>query len=144
MQAREIFQSIPSWRKLSGITMKPLIAFKILRYTKLVSAEFEHIEKQRIDLAYKISGTPRDQNVKLDPGTSELAEFQRRFNEVLDTESTLPLIRLDLETVVNALDGKEDVLTVSDLANLEVFFQYSEPPQDEVITEDVGGGEVIG
>ncbi len=144
MQAREIFQSIPSWRKLSGITMKPKIAFKILRYTKLVSAEFEHIEKQRVDLAYEISGTPRNQDVKLEPDTPELLEFQRRFNEVLDTESTLPLIRLDLETVVNALDGKEDVLTVSDLANLEVFFQYSEPPQDEVITEDVGGGEVIG
>ncbi len=133
MQAREIFQSIPSWRKLSGITMKPLIAFKILRYTKLVSAEFEHIEKQRVDLAHEISGTSRDQNVKLEPDTPELLEFQRRFNEVLDTESTLPFLRLDLETVVNALDGKEDVLTVSDLANLEVFFQYPEPPKDDVI-----------
>lgn len=133
MKAREIFQSIPSWRKLSDITMKPLIAFKILRYMKLVSAEFEHIEKQRVDLAYEISKTPRDQNVKLEPETPELAEFQQRFNRVLDTESTLPFLRLDLETVINALDGKEDVLTVSDLANLEPFFQYPEPPEDEVI-----------
>ena len=140
MKAREIFQSIPSWRKLSDITMKPLIAFKILRYTKLVSAEFEHIEKQRVDLAYKISETPRNQNAKLEPGTPELLEFQRKFSEVLNTESTLPFLRLDLETVINALDGKEDVLTVSDLANLEVFFQYPEPPEDEVIDAATDGG----
>ncbi len=142
MKALGIFQSIQSWQKLAGIVMKPLIAFKILRYTKLVSAEFEHIEKQRVDLAYEISGTPRDQNVKLDPGTPELAEFQRRFSEVLNTENTLPLLRLDLETVVNALDGKEDVLTVSDLATLEVFFQYPEPPEDD--NEDEINTAVIG
>ena len=124
MKAIEIFQSISSWHKLANVTMKPLIAFKILRYTKLIGAEHEHIEKQRVDLAYEISGTPRNQNVQLEPNTPELADFQRRFSEVLNTESTLPLLRLDLETVVNALDGKEDVLTVSDLAFLEPFFQY--------------------
>lgn len=137
MKAFEIFQSIKSWQKLAGIVMKPAIAFKILRYTKLVSAEFEHIEKQRVDLAYEVSGTPRDQNVQLEPETPELVEFQRRFSEVLNTESTLPLLRLDLETVVNALDGKEDVLTVSDLATLEPFFQYSDPAVDGVIDVEV-------
>lgn len=141
MKAVEVFQSIQTWQKLAGIVMKPVIAFKILRYTKLVSAEFEHIEKQRVDLAYEISGTPRDKNVKLEPGTSELMEFQQRFSEVLDVETTLPLLRLDLETVVTALDGKEDVLTVQDLAMLEPFFQYPEPPQNDVI--DVEAGEVI-
>ncbi len=140
MKAREVFLSIQSWQKLAGIIMKPAIAFKILRYTKLVSAEFEHIEKQRVDLAYEISGIPRDQNVEFKPEAPELADFQRRFSAVLNEESTLPLLRLDLETVVNALDGKEDVLTVSDLANLEPFFQYPEPPESDVI--DVEAVEV--
>ena len=140
MNAFVIFQSVQAWRKLAGVVMKPAVAFKILRYTKLVNAEVEHIEKQRIDLAYEISKVPRDKDVKLEPDTPELAEFQRRFSEVLNTESTLPLLRLDLETVVDALDGKDDVLSVQDLAMLEPFFQYPEPPEDDVI--DVEAVEV--
>ena len=140
MNAFVIFQSVQAWRKLAGVVMKPAVAFKILRYTKLVNAEVEHIEKQRIDLAYEISKVPRDKDVKLEPDTPELAEFQRRFSEVLNEESTLPLLRLDLETVVDALDGKDDVLSVQDLAALEVFFQYPEPPESDVI--DVEAVEV--
>lgn len=142
MKAFQIFQSMQSWQKLANVTLKPKIAFKILRYTKLVDAEFQHIEKQRVAIAYEVSGTEEGKDVKIEPGTPQAIEFSRRFNEVLNEESTLTLLRLDLETVVNALDGKDDVISVQDLAVLEPFFQYPEPPEDNVI--DVEAVEVAG
>lgn len=140
MKAFQIFHSMKSWQKLANVALKPKIAFQILRYTKLVDAEFQHIEKQRIAIVYEVSGTPEGQSIEADENSPWMPEFYHRFNEVLQQESTLSLLRLDLETVVNALDGKDDVVSVSDLAILEPFFQYPEPPLDDAI--DVEAVEV--
>lgn len=127
MKSIEVFQSIAAWQKLSNVVMRPAVAFKILRYTKEVSAEHEHIEKQRVALAYEISGTPEGEEVKIEPDTPEAIEFSKKFNEVLLEESTLkPITGIDLEMIVDALAGKDDVITVADLAALEPFFLSSE------------------
>lgn len=131
MKSVEVFQSISAWQRLSNVVMRPAVAFKILRYTKEVGAEHEHIEKQRIALAYEISGTKEGEEVKIEPNTPEAMEFSRRFNEVLFEESALkPIVGIDLEMIVDALAGKDDVLSVSDLAALEPFFQSNPPGED--------------
>jgi hypothetical protein len=118
----QVFQSIEAWQKLSGINMKPKLALKILRYTKLVSDEHGHAEKLRTALIHEITGTKDGEQAKIEPDTPELAMFMKKFNEVMLMESDLPQLDMDLEEVVNAVDEKDESLTVNDLAILGPFF----------------------
>lgn len=125
----QVFQSIAAWQKLSGINMKPKLALKILRYTKLVSAEHEHAEKMRVALIHEVTNTKEGEQAKIEPNTPEFAAYVEKFNAVLTTESDLQPLNLDFEEVVNAVDEKDEALSVSDLALLEVFFEV--PPRQE-------------
>lgn len=122
----QVFNSISAWQKLSGVNMRPKLALKVLRYTKLVSDEHSHAEKMRTALIYEVSGAKEGEDVKLEPGTPELAAFVEKFNEVLQTESDLQPLDMDLSDVVEAVDEKDESLTVSDLALLEPFFLCDE------------------
>jgi len=127
----EIFQSIAAWQKLSAVNMKPKLAYKILKYTKLVSAEHEIAEKQRVALIYEITGAKEGEDAKIEPDTPEFVEYVGKFNEVMMTESVLKKLDVDFEEVVNAVDDKDESLTVSDLAMLEPFFDTMEQVPDE-------------
>lgn len=118
----EIFQSIAAWQKLSGINLRAKLAYKLLKYTALVSAEHAIAEKQRVALIHEITGTKEGENAKIEPDTPELTEYVQKFNEVMLTESTLEQLQMDFEEVVNAVDEKDESLSVSDLAMLEPFF----------------------
>ncbi len=122
MNLGTIFQSIESWRKLSNVNMKPAVAYKILKYTKLVSAEHEIAEKQRVALLRDITGTADGEDAKIEPNSPEFVEYVKRFDEIMSQESSLDKIGLGLDAVIAALDGKDDVLSVADLAKLEPFF----------------------
>lgn len=122
----QIFQSIDSWRKLSGINMKPKLAYKILKYTKLVTAEYEIAEKQRVALIHEVTGTKDGEDAKIEPGTPELQEYVGRFNEVMVTESTLEQLDMNLSDAIDAVDEKNETLTINDLALLEPFFTDGE------------------
>lgn len=118
----QIFQSIAAWQKLSGINLQAKLAYKILKYTKLVQAEHEIAEKQRIGLIHTITDTKEGEDAKIEPDTPEFVAYIKEFNEVMLTESTLKPLDMDFEEVVNAVDEKDESLTVSDLALLESFF----------------------
>ena len=118
----QIFSSIESWRKLSGVNMKPTVAYAILKYTALVTNEAEIVEKQRTALIHEVSGTEPGTEVKLGPEEPGWEKFVAGFNDILSQESSLGQIDIGMETVIDALDGKDDVLSVSDLARLEPFF----------------------
>jgi len=127
----QIFQSLDSWRKLSSVNLKPKIAYAILKYTKLVSDEHAIAEKQRVALIHEITATKEGEDAKIEPGTPEFAEYVAKVNEIMLQESSLDPINLELEEVVNALDGKDDVLSISDLALLEPFFSSPDTgPED--------------
>ncbi len=137
MQLGQIFSSIESWRKLSVVNLKPKIAYAIFKYTALVTAEAEVVEKQRTALIYEVTGTESGTEVKLGPGEPGWDLFVQGFNEILSQESDLKPIDMDMEEVVDALDGKDDVLSVSDLARLEVFFSTpAEPSPPTKLDED--------
>jgi len=118
----QIFQSIEAWKKLSAVNMKPAVAYKILKYTKLVAAEHEIAETQRVALIREVTGTADGEDAKIEPGSPEFVEYVTKLNEVMSQESDLPKIGIDLDAIISALDGKDDVLSVSDLAMLEPFF----------------------
>ena len=118
----QIHLSIKSWKKLSNVNLKPKIAYKILKYTKLVNDEYEIAEKQRVALIREITNTADGQDAKIEPDSPELVEYVREFNEIMVQESSLGQVSLGFEEVIDALDGKADVLSVTDLAILEPFF----------------------
>ena len=134
MKCAEVFQSIASWRKLSGISMKPRYALGILRYTKIVSAEYDNIEKLRVALAYRVSGAEPGSMIKIAPDTPEAREFAEKFSEILSADADIATIYgISLDQIIDAMDGKEDSLTVTDLAMLEPFFLDSsiDPPKPD-------------
>jgi len=118
----QIFQSMPSWRKLSAVNMKPAVAYKILKYTKAVDAEYEVAEKQRVALIHEITGTKEGEQASIEPDSPMMPEYVGKLNEIMSQEVSLQKIDLDFDEVVSVLDGKDDVLSVSDLAMLEPFF----------------------
>ena len=130
MKLGQIFQSIESWRKLSAVNLKPKIAYAILKYTKLVGDEHAIAEKQRVTLIHEITDTKDGEDAKIEPGSPEFVEYVTKLNEIMAQESELKPIDLELEEVVNALDGKDDVLSITDLAMLEPFFVSSDVVPD--------------
>lgn len=117
-----VFQSVAAWQKLSSINLRAKLAYKLLKYTNLVSAEHTIANKQREALIYEITGTKEGQEAKIEPNTPEFLEYVEKFNAVMQTESDLQPLDMDFEEVVNAVDEKDESLTVSDLALLEPFF----------------------
>ncbi len=119
----EIFQAMESWKKLSAVPMKPSLGYRLLKYTKLVSAEYEVAEKQRVELIREISGTKEGQDAKIEPDTPEFKEYVKRFQEVLTVETALKQVDVKFDRVMKAVGEIDGVLTVTDLATLEPFFK---------------------
>lgn len=127
----QIFQSFSAWQKLAGINMRPRLAYKILKYTKAVSAEYDIAESQRKALIREITGTRGGEDARIEPNTPEIQVYVSKFNEIMLTEVSLDRIDLALADVVDAVDEKDETLTVQDLALLEPFFSdYEEPTED--------------
>lgn len=122
MNCGNVFGSIKAWQKLSAVSMKPLLAYKILKYTKEVAAEHDVIEKQRLAMVYKITGAQPGQEIRLDPDTEEFTEYVTRLQEILAVETNLKPIELDFEEVIKSVDKENESLSISDLAVLEPFF----------------------
>lgn len=135
MKCGQVHQSIEAWRKLSNIPLRPQVGLKILRYSKLITAEYDVIEKQRIVAIREVAGVEEGEDVQIPPDSPKFAKCVERINELMQEDSTLPLLELDLETVIDTLDGKDNILSVSDLAVLEPFFELRDEVLDvEVIT----------
>lgn len=124
----QVFQSITAWQKLSAINLRAKLAYKLLKYTALVSAEHAIAEKQRVALIHEVTETKEGEEAKIEPNTPEFAKYVEKFNAVMLTESDLRPLVMDFEEVVNAVDEKDESLTVSDLAMLEPFFATPEKP----------------
>jgi hypothetical protein len=122
----QVFQSVGAWRKLSAVNLKPKIAYAILKYTKLVSEEHAIAEKQRVMLIHEITKTNEGEKASIEPDTPEFMEYISGLNEIMSQESSLKKIDINMDVVIDALDGKDDVLSVSDLAMLEPFFAAKE------------------
>jgi len=127
MNCGQIYNSLRSWQKLSGINMRPKLAYKVLCYTRLVSLEFVIINSQRERAIREVSGISSG-DVEIAPDTLQAAECNRVVQEIFDVGSALPQIDLCLSDTIDAVDEKDETLTVQDLAFLEPFFQdYVEP-----------------
>lgn len=118
MNLGQILQSVEIWRKLSAFAIKPSLAYKILKYGKLVSEEAGLVIEQRKVLISELNlseGMARD-----DPA---LQEFSDRYRKILSTEAFFSTIDVSLEEVLSQVEEKGGVFSVTDLALLEPFFR---------------------
>ncbi len=127
----QIYQSTEAWRKLSSVSMHPMMAYKVLKYTKLVEAEYAVADKQRVGLIHEITSTKDGEDAKIEPGTPEFTTYVERLNEIMVVESTLKQIKVDFEDVLKAIGDKDDILSVGDLALLEPFFRSENSDKKE-------------
>lgn len=121
MLLRQVFESFSVWNMLATVSMEPLVTYKILKYIKLVEAEYLIADNYRVALTYKITNTRDIEEAQIKPNTPEYVEYVARFDEILSVECTLEKFDLTLETVLESI--REDyTLTVQDLILLEPFF----------------------
>lgn len=134
MKLGNVFNAMRSWGALASMKMNPQVAYKILKYLRLVSAESDIIEKQRIALVHEITNTKEGEAVQIKPDTDEFREYIARFNEVLFTESDLKPCDLYFNEVMEALNNDQnEVLSIQDMLLLEPFFAE---PKDIINLED--------
>jgi len=125
MQLGHIFQSIQSWQTLAALKMHPQTAYQILKYSKLIAAEYEIAEKQRVALIREITGITEG-DATIEPGTDQFTDYVTRFNEILATESDLKPYNGSLYDVLAAVGKNQDnALSAQNIAQLEVFFKVA-------------------
>ena len=121
MNLGQVLQSVESWRKLSAFAIKPSLAYKILKYGKLVSEEAGLVIEQRKVLVCELS--PTEEMTQDNP---ILQEFSLQYQEILSTESSLDKLDVSFAEVLSQVEKKGAVLSVTDLALLEPFFLCDE------------------
>jgi len=123
MKLAEIFVARDAWKQLTGLKLSAHTAYRLLKYAKRVTAEYDVIEQQRGKLIRDAAGTKEGEDASLKPGTPEYSAFVADFGAVLDTESDLKPSDMTLDFLLDMI-GKEqgNALSAQDLAQLEPFF----------------------
>jgi len=124
MKLGQIVMARESFQRLSTLRMPPQTAYRLLKYLKLVTAESEVIERQRINLLRDVSGTKDGEDVNLAPGTPEHTRFLVEYSAALETESDLKPFDMMMDALLATLEAeKGNVLSAADLAAVEPFFE---------------------
>src|SRR5260221_9907868 len=104
-----------------------MLAYRLMKYERKLSAELEVCETQRQQCVCEVAGvkhgSPEADNVSLAFGTSEYESFLSKFNEFLINESDLAPVGVNMDSLVETLDSQDgNTITENDLALLEPFF----------------------
>lgn len=134
----QIWNSRPAWTTLSALRKPPGLAYRLLKYERLLDVEIATIEKARIEMITKAAGAEPGTEVTLGQGP-ELDAFVKEFVAFLDTDSELQPFDLDMDGLMAALDSQAgNTLAESDLAALEPFFtQPAELPVGAAFRESL-------
>ena len=118
-----MFSSREAWARLAALRMPPHTAYRVLKYAKLVQAEYDVIEQQRGKLIREAAGVKDGEDVTLKPDTPEYAVFVSEFMAMLETDSDLKPFDMKLAALLDVL-GKDqgNTLSAQDLGQLEPFF----------------------
>lgn len=124
MKLVSVFSANQAFGKLSQMRLSPKIAYAILKYVRKVAAEYEIIEKCRVDLIHELTNTNADESANIEPGTKEHSEYCERFSAILETESDLKVCDIKLDDVIESLSGDSiNALTAQEIGALEPFFK---------------------
>jgi hypothetical protein len=111
------------WRKILQLRVKPAMAYTLLKYSRLIEAEFAIVETTRVALIHELTNTKEGEEVTLQPGTDAYKAYVDRFSAILDVDSELKPSELKFDTLLSALaDDQTNILSATDLGVLEPFF----------------------
>jgi len=123
MKLGDVFQAASSWQALTALKMAPAVAYKLLKYAKLVSAEHDIAERHRVLLIHELTKTKEGENANIQPGTPEFVDYVDLFGAILELECDLAPCSLKMDEVLAAISAEQvNVLSVRDLGTLEPFF----------------------
>jgi hypothetical protein len=123
MKLADIFIARDAWQHATALRLPAHTAYRLLKYAKRVTAEYDVIEHQRSQLIRAAAGVKEGEGVSLQPGTPEYEQFVQDFGAVLDTDSDLKPCDITLSALLDLI-GKDqgNTLSVQDLGQLEPFF----------------------
>ena len=122
MKLGAILLARESFPRLASLRLPPQSAYRLLKYLKLVAAESEVIEQQRVALLRSVSGISQG-DVALQPGTPEHTAFLNEFDALLGTDSDLKPFGMTMDAMIAAVAADQgNVLSAADLNQLEPFF----------------------
>lgn len=143
MTLLQIWNSRPAWITLSELRKPPGIAYRLLKYERLVDAEFAVITKSRDAMITKAAGVEAGQFASLQPDSPEYAAFSAELTAFLATESELQPCDLDMDALLAALDTQAgNSIAEGDLALLEPFF--TQPVEAANVIEPIGSAFMAG
>ena len=122
MKLLQVYSSNAIWSKLTGMRLSPKMAYDVLKYAKLVFAEYDIVEKTRVALIHEITDTREGESASIEPGTPSHTEYVERFSATLDIESDLKPSALKFDALIADLDARCNALTIQEIAALESFF----------------------
>jgi len=122
MKLANVLMARDAWKRLAGLKLPPATAYRLLKYAKLVTAELELIEQQRVKLICEIAGVKEGENATIEPGTPKHTEFVIRYTAALDVETDLKQCDMKMDDLLATLMSESNTLSVEDLGNLEPFF----------------------
>ncbi len=122
MKLGNVFLGKSFLNRVAQLKIKPVVAYRLLKYLKQIDEEYNIIEKQRVALIHKITNTEPGTQVELKYDTDEFNEYVKSFDEILSVESELKT-DLTIDLIIESLsDENGNELTVQELAQIEPFF----------------------
>lgn len=106
-------------RLLVAPNISAKVAYRATKFSKKLAKEIDDLEEQRVALVRKY-GVEENGNYRVPP--SRLPEFEAEFNQLLEEEVEIPVLRISVDELEKA------GLTMLDFANLD--FLIEEPKKE--------------
>jgi hypothetical protein len=122
MKLLQVYSSNAIWGKLTGMKLSPKTAYDVLKFAKLVFAEYDIVEKTRVALIHELTKTSEGESASIEPGSADFTAYVERFSAMLAVESDLIKSPLKFDALIVDLDKNGNSLTAQEIAALEPFF----------------------
>lgn len=128
MKLVNIWNARESFSRLAALKKPPKLAYRLMRWGKKFSSEFDTCDTQRGKYVCEVAGVEfgsvEAAGVVLSIESPEFATFAAKFNEFLMEESALEQVDVTMDDLIDGLDAeKGNALSEVDLALLEPFFK---------------------
>ena len=124
MKLGEILNGMGAWSQVVGLKLKPVIAYKLLKYVRKVEAEHSILQGQRTNKICELAGVEPGQAASLEAGTPEVLAFSLWLGELLEHESDLEKCSMTVDELLEHIQQDEsNTLSISDIGTIEPFMK---------------------
>lgn len=123
MKLINVFEAREAWQHLVALKIPAHTAYRLMKYGKMFSAEYEIVDQKR-NMLIKEYQVRNESGKLIDPTSEAMSKFALAFREFLSNDSELAPFDTPLSSIID-LAAKEpaNTLSVRDLLMLEPFFK---------------------